>query len=334
MENYIQRIIKAYIENINDWEASHKDASSMWTFWIEPKYESVIQDIMTRNEEKVSYHLQNPRTNFLTFGFDNLFLDRVEDSRESLPFFFNLCRAIGLLRVPWPENPTYATILQQQETNASVEELLLQLDDYFGFKIDFPNIFKDEFGFPTSRGLMNIRSAHSLYFVHRIKTILGETLKGAKILEIGGGMCRNVYYLKKMGVDTVTVIDIPIPLFVSSYWLGNTVGNESMCLYKEAPLEQSKIFMLPPHRYQPLGTNAKYDLIVQFDGLTEMGRSNAQSYIDKFPDIGNRFFSINHDDNPYTVRDLYKANPRVQLLERFPSWYRPGYIEELLLAKN
>jgi hypothetical protein len=150
MENYIHRIIQAYIENINDSKASHKDASSMWTFWIEPKYESVIQDIMTRNEEKVSYHLQNPRTNFLTFGFDNLFLERVEGSRESLPFFFKLCRANDLLRVPWPENPTYATILQQQETNASVEELLLQLDDYFGFKIDFPNIFKDEFGFPTS----------------------------------------------------------------------------------------------------------------------------------------------------------------------------------------
>ena len=335
-KNYIQRILRAYHENVTDHDIQQKHESTcMWKSWIEPKYESVLYDITTHNEDKVSYHLKNPRTNFLTFGFDNLFLNRLEDSKESLPFFFNLCRAIGLLRVPWPENLSYEDVVRKQVASASIEDLLIQLDAYFGFRVDFPNIFNDEFGYPTSRGIMNIRSAHSLYFVHRIKTVLGDTLKGSKIMEIGGGMGRNAYYLKKMGVDIITIIDIPIPLLVSSYWLGNTVGNDSLCLHKEVPQDHSKIFMLPPSHYiQPPLDIKKYDLIVQFDGLTEMGRSTAQNYMDKFPDIAHRFLSINHDDNEYTVRELYTHHPRIALLERFPSWYRPGYIEELLSARS
>jgi hypothetical protein len=257
-------------------------------------------------------------------------LGHVEQPHESLFFFFNLCRAIGLLRVPWPENPTYPTNLQKQETNASVEDLLLQLDDYFGFTIDFPTVFNEECGYPTSRGWMNIRTAHSLYFIHRIKTILGSRLRGSNILEIGSGVGRNAYYLKKMGIKTITLVDIPIPRLVSSYWLGNVMGADSICLSDETPREHSTVFTLPTHRYQPCPTRPKYDLIVQCDGLTEYGLSNAQKYMDQFPDMGDLFFSINHDDNPYTVRELYKNNPRIQLPQRFPSWYRPGYIEELL----
>jgi hypothetical protein len=94
-------------------------------------------------------------------------------------------------------------------------------------------------------------------------------------------------------------------------------------------MSDASIRMLPCTAYNNT-PEERYDLVVQFDGLTEMGRSLAQNYMDRFGKWADLFLSINHDYNEYRVLDLYKENPHIRVRERFPSWYRDGYVEELL----
>jgi hypothetical protein len=53
----------------------------------------------------------------------------------------NLCMVIGLIRLFNPENGEYQNPNLKLSDSYDIEDLLIKLDNYFGFKIDFPNIF-------------------------------------------------------------------------------------------------------------------------------------------------------------------------------------------------
>jgi hypothetical protein len=115
---------------------------------------------------------------------------------------------------------------------------------------------------------------------------------------------------------------------MSSYYLGKTLGEENITLYSENT--DNYVHILPPNEYN----NTKADIIVQFDGLTEMGLVNSEKYINNFINISPLFLSINHEANTYTVNNLYEKKENITRIYRFPSWYRDGYVEELLKRKK
>ena len=370
--NLISRICTAYNSSLLIKENVAYQQDSMWISWIFPKLQDTLYDVTSMNLTKSSFNLSNPSKNFLCFGFDDLYLGAYNDIslimqsnniiKKSL---INLCVSLGLLRLHNPEGGE----LPNTQIDYDVEEILLTLDEYFGFKVDFPNIFdkntefnwlfyvnyyKDlqnagiiteqlarhhwknhgkkenrqcngEIGLSTSRGIIKERAVHSLFFVSRMKEILKKNIINSTILEIGGGTGRNAYYAKKLGVKNYIIIDLPSSCIMSSYYLGKTLGEENITLFGENT--NNYVNILPTNSYMD---NKNIDIIFQFDGLTEMGLVNSKNYMDNFIKISPLFLSINHEQNKYTVYDLYKNNKNIERIYRFPSWYRSGYVEELL----
>ena len=71
-----------------------------------------------------------------------------------------LCEAVGIIKLANPEayNPG-----DPPPTLASPDELLAFADEAFGFRIEFPNPYAEEFGLLTSRGIATLRSIDALY---------------------------------------------------------------------------------------------------------------------------------------------------------------------------
>ena len=80
-----------------------------------------------------------------------------------------------------------------------------------------------------------------------------------------------------------------------------------------------------------LNGEQRYDLVINVDSFPEINRRNAQQYWNKIENCSNSFFSINHEFNELTVKELYKDSPRIQSVTRHPSWMRRGYVEELIV---
>ena len=374
--NLINRICKSYRYSLDNEEKERESKSqdSMWVHWIKPKLSNILMDCYDNNVENTHYNLSNPYKNLITFGFDDY---HIFDNFKELETFnneikncmINLCKSLGILRVFNPEGGERSKLYN---IDIDIEEILLKLDSYFGFKLDFPDIFekndtynwlsyvnnnKDlqnagitteekannhynnygkyekriyngDMGIFTSRGIIKMRAVHSLYFVSRMKEILNDNIKNSTILEIGAGLGRNAYYAKKLGVKKYIIIDLPSTSIISSYYLGKTLGEENITLFSENT--DNYVHILPPNEYN----NTKADIIVQFDGLTEMGLVNSEKYVNNFNKISPLFLSINHEANTYTVNNLYEKNNNITRIYRFSSWYRNGYVEELFKCKN
>ena len=76
--------------------------------------------------------------------------------------------------------------------------------------------------------------------------------------------------------------------------------------------------------------NAKYDLIVNVDSLTEMDFSTAKGYWQKIKASTNLFLSINHEANPFRVQDLMAEDSLDLDVSRGLYWMRRGYVEEVI----
>jgi len=347
---------------------------SMWIHWIKPKLTDILTDCYNNDIEKTYYNISKPYKNNITFGFEDYCTFETFEELETFndiiikSCIINLCKSLGLLRVLNPEGGERSDLYK---IDIDIEDILLKLDEYFGFKIDFPDVFfennttynwlsyvnvnKDlqntgiiteenanfhygkyekrkynaEMGIFTSRGILKMRAVHSLHFISRIKETLKDNIINSTILEIGGGLGRNAYYAKKLGVKKYIIIDLPSTCIMSSYYLGKTLGEENITLYSETT--DNYVHILPTFEYI---NNRNVDLVVQFDGLTEMGMINSEKYINNFNKISQLFLSINHEANTYTVNDLYKKNKNIICVHRFLSWYRDGYVEELLKCEN
>jgi hypothetical protein len=142
----VKRICKSYKYSLDEENYDNNSQDSMWVHWIKPKLNDILLDCYNNNILKTYKNLSNPYKNNITFGFDDFFL-KINSFKELEHFnqgiknsLFNLCKSLGLLRVFNPEggeNPG-------KYYNMDVEEALIALDKYFGFRIDFPEIFEKE----------------------------------------------------------------------------------------------------------------------------------------------------------------------------------------------
>ena len=330
-----KRIVDSYNFTLKYQEKiSQRRVPNMWENHLVPWAGNVTTAAYNKNIEDLAYLLKNPKKHSMLWGIDNhLCKERNEMSNNIIKqVILNTCYSIGILHFPNPEHPRYS-ILIEEHRNYDIEKILIRFDDYFGFTIDFPSVFNDEAGLPCSRGLIAYRAAHALYFLHRMKESLPNDTDFTKlrVLELGGGIGRLAYYAAKMGVAKYTILDIPSTALIQGYFLESALGENTVSLYGEGVNPTRTINIIPPEEYLNIGK--EYDIIVNFDGITEYGWENAKRYINHFPNICSIFLSINHEYNEYKVQQLYfYERNKFKCLGRFNSWYREGYIEETILA--
>jgi hypothetical protein len=192
-----------------------------------------------------------------------------------------------------------------------IEALFPLLDEKCGFRIEFHEYFdyENRYDILSSRGKISHRNMFALYYVYNIFKNVTD-VKNTSVLEIGAGAGRTAYWAYKFGFKRYIIIDIINTSIVQAHYNFCSLGSENVVLSGEHDVGQF-LKIINNTEYDTL--HEKFDIIANFDGLTEYGKETAQNYFDKFHLLSNKFISINHTINEYTVSDLYKDKTNVKV---------------------
>jgi hypothetical protein len=280
------------------------------------------------NLDAVGKILRNPGTNKLYAGFDNSYAAVLE--YESLTHYYPSSAMDGLVRFA-----EYLTALPLDNPEAypfrdlvvlQPEEVIENIYKKTKWKFTVPNPIPHEHGLKTSRGVLSQRVPHALYQAWRIKQLTAG-IDNPRVMEIGAGLGRTAYYGHELGIKDYTIIDLPLTSVSQGYFLSRCLGADALLLSGEEFSDADKrIKILPPEAL--LDGNREYDLIVNFDSMTEMDKSVAMAYWKKITDCSAQFLSMNHEANDFRVCDLFNEHPRFKSSTRNLCFMRRGYVEE------
>lgn len=303
------------------------DTTSGWALTLNDLKAPSHQLLTGDDNGALASHLADPARSTLHYGFDELYdHSGLEDhglSRLSMePSWIydtlrGLAEAVGVLRLEYPEAYHF-----YEPPSPDVEAILLLLDEAFGFRILFPNLFPGDVGLATSRGIATFRAIQSLFQAWRTFEMAARK-SDARILEIGGGLGWTAYFAHQFGLKNYTIIDIPLSGAAQANFLGRVLGQDGISLFGEAYKSES-VKIAPP---SSLDVNERHDLGTNFDSFTEMSHEAALGYIQHILNSCSGLLSINHEVNPFTVKgilDQLETGPR----SRTPYWIRRGYVEE------
>jgi hypothetical protein len=330
-DHEVQRLLTAYRASEPE---SYYAEESMWQQFFGSRLGKLHEIFMRGSIPEARRELANPGTNQLFYGFDNIFFDFTQQMRwEShqqrefaqicLSELLTLAEAFGVLRC---ENPEAGEWRNSRLTSDAVID---RLDTAFGVGIEFPNPYPLEYGVATRRGVASYRSVHALYQALRARQLL-QKLEVPCVLEVGAGLGRGAFYALRFSPMRYDIVDLPFTMLSQGYFLMSTLGAEKVRLAGEPYLTTPGcVNLLLPDEF--LNGEQRYDLVINVDSFPEINRRNAQQYWNKIENCSNSFFSINHEFNELTVKELYKDSPRIQSVTRHPSWMRRGYVEELIV---
>ena len=115
-------------------------------------------------------------------------------------------------------------------------------------------------------------------------------------------------------------------LFVQGHFLLQSLGDQKFVFNGEEAQDAGIHLMTPSHF---LKSNEKYDLVLNVDSLTEIGVEATRGYLSVIAKRAKYFFSINHENNEFSISDVVQEFEGFQLISRNRSWVRRGYVEEL-----
>jgi hypothetical protein len=303
--------------------------SGQWSDIFQSLHADISDAFAAKDRPRIEKILRNPASSDIFFGFDSTAKSlrsggqRIEDRRSpglALDALAALAEALGARTMELPEN---YYIWRVDRLNA--DELLGQIDWAVGFKVPVPNPFPAEYGLVSSRGIISYRMPQALYQAWRISKLV-QGVQNPKVLEIGGGLGRTAFYARQFGVRDYTIIDIPVSSLAQGYFLGRTCGEDTVSLFGESATgDQIKI--MPPGFF--IDGTERFDLVVNVDSLTEIGRAAADQYWSVIQRRAGKFLSINHEANEFTVAELITQAKHART-SRMPYWMRRGFVEEVV----
>ena len=312
----VNRIITSYNREIYK---DNTDIDSWWTNgWVWKEKEDIHRLLRSKKFTEIREMLRNPAENNLFVGFDSLTKNENYLTPNSLVSdgFIRLLSLVGVIRMPNSE-------AKQKPVAVDVDNVLDRLSEKMEMEVVFPNPYPGEVGIKTSRGIISYRTLQALYQTYRIKEILGKNAKDARVLEIGAGLGRTAYYVHQMGIKNYTIIDLPMTNVAQAYFLGRTLGEETISLAGET--NEKEVRILSADMLNKL-QDEKFDLILNVDSYTEMDEESQKNYWEFIQGHTKVFLSVNHEINPHTVNEYYtNTNYRVRR-SAYPM--RRGYIEE------
>ena len=324
------RIASAYRDSASKFEGH---GASMWANFdrIEPTFHPLL---MNDEIEALKTRLRYPHTTEL-LSFEEIeatkyAVNKARNKKSQQAYgksvhatLIKLAQAVGAIRVPSPEAWTYANFT----FDLKLESLIAALDEKFGFRIDFPNPYANEFGLRTSRGVISIRALNAIYQAWRIASF-GE-VGAIRVLEIGAGLGRTAYYSRRFGVRDYTIVDIPLSNVAQSDFLGKLLGPSEIVLANEREdiLKKGKTRILSPDWF--FSSTEQFDVALNVDSITEIDCGQATDYFREIVKRSNVFISINHEHNPFRASDLPALAGVSAPAFRHPYWMRDGFVEEI-----
>lgn len=308
--------------------------NSMWQHIFQTRHID-IHNIFMSDLAKSASILRDPSATNLFYGIDSLgkmFNDDIAAKNLHHSYalicvdgLFRCCEAMGAMR-SW--NPECAKTPESMSADLALK-LISEKLDVFPF---IPNPYPNEHGVISSIGVVSYRVAQAIYQAYRIKELVKD-IPNPRVLEIGAGLGRTAYYARILGITDYTIVDIPMTIMCSGYFIGRTLGAENVLLSGEyAEDAHNRVKFITPIDF--LSSDSKYDLIINVDSITEIDRNVASMYMDHISKLTPVFVSMNHEANNFSVKDLIKDNSRVASSDRFPYWMREGYVEEIVRFKQ
>lgn len=303
--------------------------SGQWSDIFLDRHADISAAFADRDRPRIEEILRNPVTSDLLFGFDGTARSlraggrRIEDRHGpalALDGLATFAEALGARKVELPENYYFWRV-----NRIGADQVFAQIDQAVGLKIPVPNPFPSEWGLISGRGIVSFRVPQALYQAWRIAQLL-KGIEKPRVLEIGGGLGRTAFYVRHFGIRDYTIIDIPVSSLAQGYFLGRSLGEENVAMFGEA-VTDDQIKLLSPGCFLE-GTD-HYDLVVNVDSLTEIGRVAADEYWSAVQARAAKFLSINHEANEFTVAQLIRQNEHIKV-SRMPYWMRRGFVEELV----
>jgi hypothetical protein len=320
--NLIDRLIESYA-------LRSERPTGQWSDIFLDRHADISAAFAARDRPRIEEILRNPASSDIFFGFDSTGKSlraaglRIEDRRApglALDALVAFAEALGARKVELPENYYFWRV-----NRIRADEVLDQIDQAVGFKVPVPNPYPSEWGLISGRGIVSFRVPQALYQAWRIAQLL-KGIERPRVLEIGGGLGRTAFYARQFGIRDYTIIDIPVSSLAQGYFLGRTLGEETVSLFGEAAGDD-QVKIMPPGFF--LDGTDRYDLVVNVDSLTEIGRVAADQYWSAIQARANKFLSINHEANEFTVAQLICEAKYVQA-SRTPYWMRRGFVEEVV----
>jgi SAM-dependent methyltransferase len=329
----VQRIVAAYQSVASRQE---NRGNSIWQVIFDHSHKDIHDVFLQGKVNEAANILRNPASTNLLYGFDNLAVSilphyttypvQEKYAKICLDRLVRCAEAMGAIRLENPE-----AYYSQSTPYWKADDILLKIYTLLGKSLPFPNPFPLEHGVASSDGIISYRVPQAIYQAWRIKKLL-KGLQNPRVLEIGAGLGRTALYARHLGIENYTIVDLPFTELASGYFLARTLGGENVLLSGEVALDASRrIKFLTPHEF--LADNTSYDLIINADGFTEMDPEAAISYWKKIKRCASLFLSINHEVNPFTVKEVIDTSSRVDTVERTPYWMRTGYVEEVVRFK-
>jgi hypothetical protein len=326
----VARLLKAYQLAVAE---DHRSGDSMWTEFFQNMHGEIHTVFMSGDVDASARILRDPGRTNLFYGFDSLSADfvRLASSRRWRQAYANasadslarLAEALGAIRYPYPD--AYSVGYGKPPV-IDPEVCLKAIQECLGAEITIPNPFPDEHGFATGQGVVSYRMAQALYQAHRISQLV-QDIRNPAVLEIGGGLGRTASYARQLGIADYTIVDLPLSSLSQGYFLGRTLGADHLAVLGEGDCDvPAAVKIVSPKHF--LDGKKKYDLIINVDSLTEMSREVASAYLDRIISGSARFLSINHEFNPFTVRELLQQRQLKHPVIRTPYAMRDGYVEE------
>jgi hypothetical protein len=320
----VDRIVRAYQRSIaNDLDSR----GSEWIAVPDEKKRPIHEAMMAGDIAVVQGLLRDPARTELFYGFDNLHAGLWVGPDSKTVFavqvhelLVRLGQAIGVYRLPNTEIPLTTP------NHPGLEDCVKMLDEALELRVEFPNPFPGELGAETSRGIISHRTVQALYQAWRISRLCAG-IQMPRVVEIGAGLGRTAYYAWKMGLRDYTIIDIAMSAVAQSYFLGRVLGTD--CIRLNGEEVGAGIRILPPSAF--LESNDRYDLVLNVDSWTEMPRETARQYVRAAESRASMIWSVNHEANRFTVRDLFSA-ASLKRVVRSPYWVRDGYVDELIVS--
>jgi hypothetical protein len=322
------RIRRAYLQAL---ETHEPESSATWADHI-PSRQRDVHEALLAGGKRLTEMLGRLETTNLYYGVDHICSDILSQLPPDVPPFdrsiFDRIRRLveitGCGRTWNPEAANGATPEFQPAVQPEVRDLLSALDRGLPSPPAFPNPFRGEVGLHTERGIISDRAVQAIYQAYRLAELARLLRSASRFVEIGAGMGRTAFYSNLIGLTDYTIIDLPMTLVGQACFLSATLGEQNICLFGED--EKSDAIRLYPPQWL-FAKDRKFDIAINVDSLTEMSRAYADRYVAFVRAHCRAFISINHEINPFTVRELL---PEIAL--RFPYALRPGYVEEIFLA--
>ena len=326
-EELFIRLRKNFLEQIYDSGGHWDDIYKSYNI------QNLIKELLQKNNDFFYNIISKPHTNNIQHGFSEITKSLISSHRYTNFYekktihdcIFRIACGLGAVKLP-------EVYHKNNNANFSSDELLDKIFDTIGLKSDFKNTFSMEKGIDTKYGLVSYATIQQLYHALKIFDIL-KNVQNPKVLEIGAGIGSSAYHAWNFGIKDYSIIDLPLGCITIGFNLSNLIGDSNILLNDEvnkSEKKNNKIKIYNPNNLEKI--TDQFDLIVNFDSITEMSKKQAEKYVDYASQKCKFFFSINHEGNSFSVNELFK-NSKFEKISRNQTWYRQGYIEEFYVNK-